>query len=110
MLAKCWIDALHRFGAEDDIACSDRELRATTRPLELLVFGFFTAVRLGRLLGALARAFRSGLVVGVVIGFLHRDLQNKTTRVSPQDFFADIEHTKVTGGGNPPPAASLPSA
>ena len=102
MLAKCWIDALHRFGAEDDSGCSDRELRATTRPLELLIFGFFTAVRLGRLLGALARAFRSGLVVGVVIGFLHRDLQNKTTRVSPQDFFADIEHTKVTGDGNPP--------
>jgi hypothetical protein len=54
----------------------------------------------------LARAFGGAYIVGIVIGFLHRDLQNKTSRFSPQEFFAKIGYTKVTGGRIriPPPA------
>jgi hypothetical protein len=46
-----------------------------TRPLQLglLIVGFFAAVRLRRLFRALARTFRSSYVVGVLIGFLHRE-------------------------------------
>jgi hypothetical protein len=41
--------------------------------LGLLIVGFLAAVRLRRLFRALARTFRSSYVVGVLIGFLHRE-------------------------------------
>ncbi|HEX4664264.1 MAG TPA: hypothetical protein VH196_07705 [Terriglobales bacterium] len=40
---------------------------------ELLFVGFLAAVRLRRLFRALAGTFRSSYVVGVLIGFLHRE-------------------------------------
>jgi hypothetical protein len=74
-----------------------------------LLFFALLAERFRRFLGALARAFRGAYVVGVVIRFLHRDLQNKTSGLSSQDFFARLGYTKVTGGGThiPPPVFSF---
>jgi len=63
---------------------------------QLLFFALF-AERFRRLLGALARAFRGAYVVCVVIRFLHRDLQNKTSCLASQGFFARLGYTKVTG-------------
>jgi hypothetical protein len=55
----------------------------------------------GGLLGALTGAFRSSDIVGVLIWLLHRELKNKTCRVSSQEFLEKITYTKVTSGGAP---------
>jgi hypothetical protein len=61
--------------------------RVSRQQLGLLNVGFLVAVRLRRrLFRALARAFRSSYVVGVLIGFLHGELKVKQFGVSPQAF------------------------
>jgi hypothetical protein len=92
------IDALHYFGAEDSV--SREEELGSGEPL--LVFRFLAAV-LGSLLCALTCALRSSNVVGVLIWFLHRELQNKACRFASQEFLEKFAYTKVTGGGEPPP-------
>ena len=71
-------DALHQSGA-----VWQRRLERA----ELLLFGFFANVRLGRLLiGALARAFGGAYIVRVVIGFLHGELKIKQLAIHRKTF------------------------
>src|SRR5579884_695908 len=72
----------------------------------LLIFGFLAAV-LGGFLSALACAFRSSDVVGVLIWLLHRELENKTCRCASQEFLEKFTVTKVTSGGAPPAAGHV---
>lgn len=88
------IDALHKFWAKDGVN-GEEELGRSRKML--LVFGFLSAV-LGSLLGALASAFRSSDVVGVLIWFLHRELENKTCWSASQEFLEKFTYTKVTSG------------
>jgi hypothetical protein len=92
------IDALHNFGAEDS-ASGIEELGSRAKPL--LVFGFLGAVRLRSFLGTLTCALRSSDVVGVLIWFLHRELENKTRWFTSQEFLKKFAYTKVTGGRSP---------
>ncbi|HKR30124.1 MAG TPA: hypothetical protein VJT08_06590 [Terriglobales bacterium] len=71
----------------------------------LLVFSFLAAL-FGGFFGALACAFRSPDVIGVLIWFLHRELENKTCRLASQEFLEKFTYTKVTSGGAPSAAWS----
>lgn len=70
-----------------------------------MIFRFLAAV-LGGFFGALACAFRSPDVVGVLIWFLHRELEHKTCRLASQEFLEKFTYTKVTSGGAPPAAVT----